>query len=229
MLFKNTRQLWWPPPERITERGRLNKLGQSIFYCSDREDTAVLEKRPTQGEILTILKCDLVDPNVQPFITEVGIHEYPGRFNPKYGGTPPEQDLQLKEFTRREGIQQTNPLLREFLVNEFQKVVELGHDYEYKITIAIADILINEPELVDISGNAVPGINIDGLSYPSIAAESKGVNVALKTEAADRLYKPVSCKVCRVEEVKDSTHYVLGGFTSSESIAEDGTINWQAI
>jgi hypothetical protein len=226
-LFENARQLWWPPPEHITERGRLNKVGQSIFYCSDREDTAVLEKRPEQGEILTILECDLIDPNVQPFIAEVGIHEHPGRLNPKYGGTPPEQDIQLKDFTRREGIQETSPLLRQFLVDEFQRIVEPGHDYEYKITIAIAEILINEPELVDIKGNVVPDKGIDGLCYPSIAADSKGVNVALKTEAADRLYKPISCKVCRVEEVKDIAYYVLGELISSESVAGDGTINWK--
>lgn len=227
-LFENVRDLWWPPPEAVKERGRLNRIGQSVFYCSDREDTAVLEKRPVQGEILTILECDLIDPEVQPFVTEVGIHEYPGKFNPKYGGTPQDQDLQLKEFTRREGIQETNPLLRNFLVSEFQKTVEPGRDYEYKITIAISDILLNEPELVDNDGKLVPGVSLDGLSYPSIAAESKGVNVALKTDAADRLYKAVSCRVSRVERVINAARYELAELISSESIADDGTINWES-
>src|ERR1700742_377715 len=77
-LFENARQLWWPPPEAIKEKGRLNDIGQSIYYCSDSESTAVLEKRPAEGAIITILESELIAPSKQPLVTEVGIHEYTG-------------------------------------------------------------------------------------------------------------------------------------------------------
>jgi hypothetical protein len=223
-LFGNAKQLWWPPPECIKEKGRLNDIGQSIFYCSDSESTAVLEKRPKQGDIITILESELIDPNKQPLVTEVGIHEYTGSFNPKYGGTPPAQDLELKEFTQREGISNTNPILRDYLNHEITKIVDKGNEHEYKTTIAIADILMNEPELIK-NGRVVSGV-IDGLSYPSIAAQYMGANIGLRCEAADQLYKPVSCKVCIIEQVKDIAHYDMGEIQTSKSIETDGTINW---
>jgi RES domain len=43
-----------PPPERVTEPGRANPIGTSYFYCAEEEQTAVSEKRPHRGALMTI-------------------------------------------------------------------------------------------------------------------------------------------------------------------------------
>ena len=225
--FKNTRQLWWPPPGSIKEIGRLNRIGESVFYCSDSEDTAIIEKQPRERDVLTVLEAALIDPSKQALVTELGVHEFSGKSNPKYGGTPPGSDLRLKQFTKSEGISQTNPLLRDYLTKEFLKDVAPNKKHQYKTTIAIAHILINDPEIVnEEDGMPVPSIKIDGLSYPSIASEKLGANFALRIEAADRLYKPVACTVYRVEKRKTATSYTVGTLMKSESIQPNGTIDW---
>lgn len=224
--FENARQLWWPPSECIKEIGRLNRIGESVFYCSDSEDTAIIEKQPRGRDVLTLLEAELIDPSEQALVTELGIHEFAGKSNPRYGGTPPDFDVRLKQFMRSEGISQTNPLLRDYLIKEFLKDVDANRKHEYKTTIAIAHILIDEPGLVNEDGILIPTIQIDGLSYPSIASERLGANFALRTDAADRLYKPVACTVYRVEDRKDATHYTVGELIKSKSIHPDGRINW---
>lgn len=228
-LFTNTKDLWYPPANYIKAKGRVNDVGESVFYYSDTEDTAVIEKRPELGDILTVLKAELIDPKVRPHVMVLGIHEFTARSNPNYGGTPPEFDEKQKQFLEREGISKTNPLLQAYLTEEFMRQVNPGNEHEYKITIAITKILMNEPELLNEDGSPAVGAIIDGFAYPSIAADNVGANVALKTESADRLYRPVSCTLYRVEEKKDDTHYTVGKLKWSTSIEADGTVNWNSI
>ena len=227
-LFTNTKELWHPPPQYIKAKGRVNDVGESVFYYSDSENTAVIEKRPELGDILTVLEAELVNSDKQPLVMVLGIHEYTAQSNPNYGGTPPQYDVKQKQFTDREGISKTNPLLQAYLTEEFMRQVGLGNEHEYKITIAIAKILMNEPELLNEDGSRAEGIIVDGFAYPSIASNNLGANVALRTDSADRLYKPVAATVYRVEEKRDETHYTVGKLKWSTSIEEDGTINWNA-
>jgi hypothetical protein len=224
--FENTKQLWWPPPECIKVRGRLNDVGESVFYCSDSENTAIIEKQPKVGDVLTVLEAELIDPNKKPLVTELGLYEFTAKSNPNYGGVPPEFDSRQKQFMRREGISQTNPVLRHYLTNEFLKNVAPGKEHEYKTTIAIGHILTDGTEIVNDDGDWVTDTKIDGLSYPSVASETLGANTALRTEAADTLYKGVACTVYRVEKRESITHYTVGELMKSKSIDRDGTINW---
>jgi hypothetical protein len=156
----------------------------------------------------------------------LGIHEFTGRSNPKYGGTPPELDVRQKQFLEKEGISKTNPILQAYLTEEFMRQISPGNEHEYKITIAITKILMNEPELLNEDGSPAVGVTVDGFAYPSIASNNLGANVALRTASADRLYKPVAATVYRVEEKKDDTHYRIGKLMWSTSIDANGRINW---
>lgn len=225
-LFTNIKELWHPPPQCIKAKGRVNDVGESVFYYSDSENTAVIEKRPERGDVLTVLEAELVDPNKQPLVMVLGIHEFTAQSNPNYGGTPPQYDVKQKLLTDREGISKTNPLLQSYLTEEFMRRVSFGNEHKYKITIAIAKILMNEPEMLNEDGSPAVGIKVDGFAYPSIASDNLGANVALRTDSADRLYKPVAVIVYRVEEKRDDTHYTVDKLNWSTSIEEDGTINW---
>jgi hypothetical protein len=49
-LFSEVRALWYPPAKSSRTRGRVNRPGESLFYCADSIDTAVLEMRAKVGE-----------------------------------------------------------------------------------------------------------------------------------------------------------------------------------
>ena len=154
-LFENVKDLWWPPAECV-RRGRCNDDGQPVFYYSDSEETATIEKQPNKGDVLTVLTSELINPTTMPNVVSVGVHEYSGKSNPNYGGTPPARDQALQELLRREGLSKITPLLEAYLVKEFLKDVSEDNECEYKTTSIISRILIEKPELVTEEGISVP-------------------------------------------------------------------------
>jgi hypothetical protein len=225
-LFENVKELWWPPAE-VVQRGRCNDPGQPIFYFADSEETAIIEKQPVAGDVITVLTSELVDPGSMPVVMIVGIHEFTGKTNPRYGLTPREKDAKQKQFIRREGLSKIAPLLHDYVREEFLRDVREGFEFEYKITSTIARHLITRPEIVDENGNPAAGVMADGIAYPSIRADKFGVNVALKTESADRLYGPVGCVAYRILEAHERFPYTVGKLCWSKSITPDGQINWE--
>lgn len=225
-LFENIKELWWPPAENV-QRGRCNDPGQPVFYFSDSEETAIIEKQPKKGDTLTVLISELIDPAKMPLVMIVGIHEFTGKSNPKYGLTPREEDSKQNQFISREGLSKIAPLLDGYVKDEFLRDVPADAGFEYKITSAIARILITKPETVDENGTLVEGVTSDGIVYPSIRADKLGVNVALRTESADRLYRAANCVVYRVVEAHEKYPYTVGKLCWSKSIEADGRIKWE--
>lgn len=111
-LFENVKDLWWPPPERV-RRGRCNDEGKPVFYYSDSEETAIIEKQPNKGDVLTVLTSELIKPTKMPNAVSVGVHEFTGKSNPNYGGTPPARDQKLQELLKHEGLSKITPLLED--------------------------------------------------------------------------------------------------------------------
>jgi hypothetical protein len=225
--FKNVRNdLWWPRPEFVV-RGRCNEAKSPVFYCANSDMTAIIEVRPSVGDLLTVLEVSLADANKLPLVMTVGVHEFTAKSNPNYGGTPPELDKEQELFLKREGISETNPMLNAYLTEEFMKETENDNTDRYKITAAIARIMFGQDEFYYEDGTPAPKQDVHGLAYPSIRADKLGANVAFTTTAADKLYKPVFVTLCRVEAKADDTHYTVGILKQSKSIAEDGTIEWE--
>lgn len=225
-LFENVKDLWWPPPTCV-KRGRCNENAQSVFYYSDSEETAIIEKQPNKGDILTVLTSNLIVPMKMPNVVSIGVHQFTGKSNPNYGGTPPQQDVKQRELLKREGLSRITPDLEAYLIKEFLKDVSAGEEFQYKTTSIIARLLIEKPETVTDEGVNVPGFQVDGIAYPSIRCDMLGANIALKTESADKLYKAVSCLVYRVEEAHPKYPYTVGKLCWSKSIDNDGNIEWE--
>lgn len=225
-LFSEVRSLWYPPAKHSMTRGRVNRPGESVFYCADSIDTAMLEMRAKVGEYLTILECAFVNDEVKPNIFEAGIHEGPGSFNPNYGDTPPDKDQQYQRYLDREGISEQTRLIREFLVKQFRKTVEPGSEHEYKITNSIAGVLLNEFGFLRKTDLALVEMEADGIAYASIASEAKGANIAFTCAAADRLLKPVACGVFIVEESENSPWGAIRRTHKAKSNTTSGDILW---
>lgn len=182
--------------------------------------------KPTLGDYLTILECAFVDGSVHPNIFEAGIHEGPGSFNPNYGASPPDQDHEYQRFLKEQGIVEQTELIRSFLVRQFMKNVGTGSEHEYKITNAIASVLLKEFTFVTKADLLPAEVEADGIAYASIAAEAKGANIAFTCDAADRLLKPVACGVFVVEEDSNSPWGAIRRTHRAESITSEGNIVW---
>lgn len=182
--------------------------------------------RPRDGEYLTILECGFLNEAVELNIFETGIHEGPGRANPRYGGTPPHQDHELQQFMNQQGFAKSSPLVREFMVRQFMKIVEPGSEHEYRITNAIATVLLTEFDFVRRSDFHPVGATADGIAYASIAAQARGANIALTCDAADRLLKPLACCVFLVEQRPQRRWPRILRTHRAKSITGDGLIIW---
>lgn len=214
-LFSNVSQLWYPPKEYITKLGRLNKIGEQIFYCCNNLDTALIEVRPEVGDVVTILECQLREDHV-PIAMLWGMFEYAYRNHP--GGDL--ANLRSKFLTKKED-EDKYLVIHSFLEKKFTQLVEPGHEHNYKITVAIAEWLMGD-EFIDIGEQRPPA---DGISYESIAWY-QGSNLALKPDAADRLYEAISAQVFYVTQKTSPMELQAQLLTQSNSIESDGTIKW---
>jgi hypothetical protein len=211
-LFRTVGDLWYPPRERTLRLGRANDIGKPVFYCADSVNTAFIENKiTTVNDSYTVLKCSRVHKN--PMVVDVGVHPLTARHNPNVGGTAPDGDTELRETLRRNGSWRGNELIRSFLLRQFSKIVLPGEEHQYKITIAASQLLLSS--------------NVDGICYPSVSSNSMGVNIAFKTEAVDRLYRPVECSVIRVLEIVGNPGYLVQETHRAKSIAQDWEINWE--
>jgi hypothetical protein len=121
-------------------------------------------------------------------------------------------------------------LIDSFVLREFLRVVHEGDEHRYKLSVAVAELLFGfETDFSDL----VPNLgSIDGLAYPSNAAKRINANLAFHPTAFHRLYRPVACKVLRVEEVRK--RIVAGTQVTSFSVTErtakavhpNGQIKW---
>ena len=212
-LFNTVNELWYRPAHLNTQYGRCNNINSTIFYCSDREATAILEQQPNIGDHLTILKCQLIEPNNVPHVMEPGLPEFTAQHNPQLGGTIPENTPYGRAYLRNKEDQLKNIAIRSFLVKEFTQSVDVGDEDQYKISVAISEILMSN----DV---------FDGICYPSIATQHKGTNLALKPTSADRLYQPTDCWIVLAEKKIAPLTYQVRRINKARSIKPNGVIEW---
>lgn len=210
--FTHISELWYPPAEKVTQMGRLNHAGQSMLYYSDTMNAALYEMRPSIGEYYTILKCRLKKPNEWPHVMELGIAERTSMIDHPFKHRLLENtNFGRNHFGSGDAIK-SNLLIRSFFASELMKVVEPENSHEYKLTVALAEFLLNSDQ-------------IDGVCYPSVAG-NLGTNVAFKPQSADRFFVAESAQVLRVDEDLRPKGYTCTIITATKSISECGVIEW---
>lgn len=216
-LFTNVSELWYPKPSDVKRYGRVNQPGDPIFYVSASHQTSLLESRPVKGELVTILEIHLKNPTALPHVMELGVaeksseHKLPTTVNLL-------ENTQLgREFLGKQISK--NLAIRSFLARELVKIIGNEEAHQFKVTAAIASILLSSER-------------IDGLEYPSIAGDGSGqgggVNLAIKPYSADRLFKPYSCFTLEVLDITSglAPQYFVQKVAQSSGISVDGSIIW---
>lgn len=102
----------------------------------------------------------------------------------------------------------------------------VGSEHEYKITNAVSTVLLNEFAFVTKSDFTPSEIKADGIAYASVAAQTKGANIAFTCQAADRLLRPIACGVFILEESANSPWGEIRRTHRAERITSEGKIIW---
>ncbi len=216
---KNKAQLSYPPAP-IVKFGRANIPHRPMFYGNSGLQSTILELEPSQGDRFVISKWR-VKKNL--ILTCVG---YTKRaFKGKSGMNrlleiPWVDHNDINHLSHKRG----NQYCEEFLAHEFTKRVSNGKEWEYKISAAISEMLMNAKSF---GINGAPPIQIAGLIYPSEPNEGNSDNVAIKCDIADQSLEFVSVQYITVFSKTDQFVYKLVGLDYANSLLENGDIEWE--
>ena len=210
ILFKNTNELIYP--KNPTSLGRLNNIGESLFYGASHHDTALLEIRTQIGDEVTILESRLINSNNAPKFMEVGIRELmtAQKHSPEF---MKQNKAMLENSLGTEDNRKRYIAINRFLVNEITKIIKDDESHKYKGTIAIGRFYINGNNLTD------------GMLYPSIN-RSGAECMAIKPESYHRFYRPDRCFKCEIVGIDSEGRMTVRCVNHSTKIDPDGNITW---
>jgi len=185
--FNNISDLWYPPSYGVGKRGRFNDVKESMFYCSDAHDTCIFECHMNPGDTFTLLMCEAIDLNQPLIFSDLFIDSFPTKKRVKVtDGYIKQRKIANQALIELDKMNQ-HRIIQKFIEDQTMREVEKGEEYNYKISIAIKRILLGDPM-------------IDGIVYPSMAADRDYINFALRTEAVDRYYRPIKAFKMKLTE-----------------------------
>jgi RNA binding exosome subunit len=210
VLFKNTDELIYP--KNPTTLGRLNNIGESLFYGASHHDTALLEMRPKLGDEITILESRLINLKNAPKFMEVGLRELMTSQNNHHEFIKQNKTM-LKNTLATEDNQKRYSAINNFLVNEITKIIKNDESHKYKGTIAIGQFYIKGNNLAD------------GMLYPSINRTGAEC-IAIKPESYHRFYRPDRCFKIKIVGMNSVGMPGAHCVDNSTKIDFDGNITW---
>jgi hypothetical protein len=229
-VFLETVSGIYPDAKYIERLGRVNRERQCIFYFGADNGVALSEVKPVMGDVVTILECK-PRPDARGSLIPIGIHQMAEKHGARIGGDLPEPQIRIAEFLGNDPASiRKHKMIDDFVLEEFLRGVSDGDEHEYKLSIAIAELLFSfENDLVELRKDL--GVT-DGLAYPSLASESINANVAFKPEAFHRIYQPVGCERITVEENGRKTvggtevDSFYGPHQKARAVQPTGEIEW---
>ncbi|WP_395056462.1 RES domain-containing protein [Flavobacterium sp.] len=208
-LFENMSDLIYPI--NPSKYGRLNDVGESIFYGALNKDTAFVEMRLKVNDEVTLLESKRKSSS-QLLMMEIGIKE----IIIEKGSKPDFNRVHLDRFEQTcDSMEKKDRyhIINDFLITEITKIVSDSETYKYKSTIAIGQHYIK--------GNPAT----EGMLYPSITRQKAGC-IALKPHSYDKFYAPDKCFKLKVTDIGGNGEITLLCENISHKIENNGKIIW---
>ncbi|HED8873772.1 RES family NAD+ phosphorylase [Pseudomonas aeruginosa] len=181
-----------PPPAAVAGAGRMNPRGISVFYGATAAPIAVAEVRPPVGSQVLVGRFKIVRKLRLLDLTALKFVSEPGSlFDPEFS-----RRLERAKFLRSLSEHMTQPVMPD------------DEAMDYLPTQAIADFLATGSEL-----------ELDGILFPSVQAESRGKNVVLFHKAA----------LVRDRELPAGTKIEVKTFQFTEEGREPDFTVWETI
>lgn len=216
---KNKTQLSYPPADKV-QLGRANTQQCPVFYGSAGCHSTILELEPNHGDRLAISKWR-IKKNLNLFCVGYTKNAFLGKSGMnRFEQLPWIKHHEAHHLSHKHG----NQFVHEFLAREFTKRVATGKEWEYKISTAISEMLMNA---LSFGVNGAPPVEIAGILYPSTPNEANADNVALKCFIADEYLEFVSVQYIEVSSKIDQYQYNMLGIDYADSLLENGDIEWK--
>lgn len=211
--------LSYPPRDKVV-LGRANGPKNPMFYGSAGCHSTIMELAPSQGDRLAISKWQ-TKTNLHLACVGYTASALKGKSGlNRYEGLPWVREYAANKLSARRG----NVITNEYIAREFTKKVAESERWNYKISAAISELILNGPSF---GVGAAPAIELAGILYPSTPNQANADNVALRCQAADSYLDLVWVQFVEISEKTFGPTYSIRGLDYSESISEAGEINWQ--
>lgn len=174
--------LSYPPAETVTALGRANDIGEPIFYGATARAVPFFELDAQPGDYIALSKWRTIGPMM---LNHIGFSSEPESFK----DAKRQLDSIYKFVKDTRAIGDLNALVHDYLAYSFSRPFKEKDTDRYKLTIAISRKLLSSDF-------------IDGLLYPTIQMSGNADNIALKTDAVDRLLNFVNVKYFAVKSVR---------------------------
>ena len=171
--LKNVSSYWNPPKKYVKHYGRLNKPRESLLYTALNPYTAICEANLKSGDPFVLCVYEAIKPLRFPWIG--------GKANYDFNGITNKNAIEFLET------------IRQFLVDEFTRVIPEGQESLYRITETIAKNYYTFPD-------------DNGWRYPSIKHNFED-NVCFHSERVMYDIKLVGAIIATFNESNETGHH----------------------
>lgn len=222
-------ELQYPPSDKAT-LGRLNRDGQSVFYCSASKEPIFFElPNLSDGHEIVIGFWQTLDDMI---VNNIGYTEFifskmgAKRFIPSWGVRKIDDTLQ--EITLNENSvfakakeeilsHDKNRVLHELISKEFMREVGESDSHLYKLTTAIAEL--------HLRGIKNYKKQFAGIVYPSIRMSANGDNFVLTPQFVDEYLEFKKASHIRITK-KDGNSFSIKKLDAAIGLNDDESLKW---
>lgn len=218
-----------PPPDK-SKLGRVNRDGQSVFYCSGSKEPVLFElPNLSNGDEIILSFWKTTEDMI---VNNLGYTEY--IFN-RMGAKrvlPPWSNIKIDDTKQkiifsensipaevRESImsQDQNRMFRELMSEVFMHQVNDSDRHHYKLTIALAELHLGE--IKDYSKQFA------GIIYPSVRMFANGDNFALKPEIVNGNIEFKKAAHIRINDMSENS-FSITNIDAAIELDKDGSLKW---
>ncbi|MFZ3229834.1 MAG: hypothetical protein WA160_06490 [Pseudobdellovibrio sp.] len=216
--IQDDRALWARPKASVNDYGRCHSPNQEILYCSNNMIVGLAEVGAEVGDLCAVARFTSKS-NVAPIkMVLLGDSRYKFENDKKYNPLGHNIESQLSELnlTKLKAIEA-------FLTKAFQKPIALNEEYNYKLTSSVAKFYFNEPAKMFLKDEST---SVEGILYPSIKANLKSYNLAIRNIVAQELLQITNIFIIRVLKIEDKKYM----FEFIEQVVDqntDGSYIWE--
>jgi RES domain len=163
-------QLSYPPLDRVSQLGRVNRPGQSVFYASCAPPGVFYELKVHEGDRIAFSEWEVIKPL---WMHNLGYHS---DALARLGAAPNSARRPLTEPIPDET--QRNERLRKKVALAFTANVTPGFEYRYKQSVALTEFWCEHQQNLPIYPDGPQTSEVAGIVYPSLQMRGDADNVA---------------------------------------------------
>jgi hypothetical protein len=200
----------YPPADKVTRLGRLNRIGQPMFYSSRAAPAVYYELHAKPGHRIAVSTWEFIEPL---WMHNLGYHADSLR---RIGGPIDDQRLRLTNPIADET--KFNSQLRRQLSEAFTEDVQEGQEERYKLPIAINEVLFDGAEPLPTDAPDGPRCNqAAGTVYPAMQMRGIADNIAIWPTFVDQWLRLKAVSYVLVEAASaERSGYTISSLDMSE-------------